>query len=396
MDSKSEDCLTEDELEKTAEMFEKFHERYSHFFNTTTRNNGDTAKDYISGQIQLDGKGTMTNIPKKVDGGDYQAYQHFISNSPWDEVGVIDQIQKDVSELIGDEEEGALVVDGVGFPKQGKKSAGVARQWCGRLGKVENCQVGVFLGYVNSEERILMDKRLFLPEKWINDEERRIEAGIPEDIEFKTKPELALDMISHAEKNNVPFGWINADDLYGRSIEFRQELNDNEHTYMVDIPCDTKVWLSEDIDSTTGEPKRAPRRVDKIKKELEPKQMERLFVRDTERKELWTKVSVLRVHPVKNNKPLGELWLIIRKNEDEDEYVYQFSNAPQDTTLKKLVKMSYTRYWIERSIEDAKGEVGLADYEVRKWKGWHHHMTMCMLAMLLLLEVKLNLLGEKN
>lgn len=398
MDRKSPNCLTEKDLKETAEAFEEFHKRYSKYFRTTTRDSGETAKKYMYGQYLLEEKVLPTTIPKKVDGCNYQNLQHFITESPWDEDGVIKQIQKDVSSLIGNEEEGALSVDGFAVEKQGDKSVGVARQWDGRRGKVDNCQVGVLLTYSdNCGNRAPMGKRLYLPEEWAEDEERREEAGVPEDIEFKTKPELGSDLIHDAVENNVPFGWVNGDSVYGRSIKFRESIDADGITYMLDIPCDTLVWLPEWIDSSTGKPIRPPRRVDKVKDELDPSQVKRVFIRDTYRGELWTNVSVLRVHPVKDNKPMGEEWLVIRDDDNEGNKTrYQFSNASSNTTLKKLVNMSARRYWIERAIEDAKGEVGMADYEVRKWRGWHHHMTMSMLSILFLLEWKLELEGKKN
>lgn len=397
MDRKSPNCLTKKDIEETAEAFEEFHERYSEYFRTTTRDTGETAKKYMHGQYLLEGKVLPTTIPKMVDGCNNQNLQHFITESPWDEKGVIKQIQYDTSELTGDEKEGALSVDGVAFPKQGNKSVGVSRQWCGRLGKVENCQVGVFLGYSdNHGNRILMGKRLYLPKEWAEDDKRREEAGVPEEIEFKTKPELGLDLIHEAVENNVPFGWINGDTAYGRSIKFRESLDGDDLTYMLDIPCDTLVWLPGWIDSSTGKPHRPPKRVDELKDELDSSQMVRVFIRDTYRGELWTNVSTLRVHPVKDNEPMEEEWLVIRDDENKDNKTrYQFSNASPNTSLKKLVNMSARRYWIERAIEDAKGEVGMADYEVRKWKGWHHHMTMSLLAILFLLEWKLEF-GKKN
>jgi SRSO17 transposase len=284
------------------------------------------------------------------------------------------------------------VVDGVSFPKQGEKSVGVARQWCGNLGKVENCQVGVFLGLATPEgERTLIDERLYLPEEWIEDEERREEAGVPEDVEFKTKPELALEMIKEAKKNDVEFGWVNADSLYGRSSSFRENLDEEDVTYMVDIPKDTKVWLAEEIDPQS-EIDKPPKRADELEKTLDSNQKKEVEIRETERGKLESEVTALRVHTNKNDHPSDrEEWLLIRRDQNKDKTKYFLSNAPPETSLHKLVKMSSTRYWIERAIEDGKGEIGMDDYEVRKWKGWHHHMTMTMLAMLLLLEMKIDL-----
>ncbi|KXB07493.1 hypothetical protein AKJ52_00080 [candidate division MSBL1 archaeon SCGC-AAA382C18] len=380
------------DLEDPPGRFEAFHERFSELFKTKTRNVGDKAMDYLLGGLHLDKKFVLTNIPEVVDDTNNQRLHHFISESPWRKEPVIERLQEDASELIGGEDT-ALVVDGVSFPKQGEKSVGVARQWCGRLGKVENCQVGVFLGLATPDgERTLIDERLYLPEDWIEDEERREEAGVPEDVEFKTKPELALDMILEAKENGVSFGWVNADTAFGDSGDFRRGLDEEDITYVVEVPCNTNIWLEEEVDPSGG--KRKPsRRVDELADELDQSQFEEVYVRDTERGELRCDAIALRVRTVENDCPSDdEEWLVIRKDNDETKYL--LSNAPPNAELEKLVRMSAGRYWIERAIEDGKGEVGMADYEVRKWRGWHHHMTMTMLAMLLLLEMKIGL-GDK-
>lgn len=374
--------------------FREFNGRYSERFKTKTRDVGDKAKAYMFGECNLNEKVTMTNIPKVAPDTNNQKLQQFITDSPWEWEPVIKQLQGDANDHIGGKDS-ALIVDESGFPKQGKKSVGVKRQYCGRLGKVENCQVGVFLGLTNLEgDRTLIDERLYLPKEWVEDKGRREEAGVPEDVEFKTKPELALEMIFGARENGVSFGWVNADTLYGDSSSFRERLDGEDIIYMVDVSSDTNVWLAEEVDPSGGTSKPS-RRVDKLAGELDPSWLEEVYVRDTERGELRSEAAALRVHPVENGRPSSdEEWLVIRKDKSENETKYLLSNAPPDTSLDRLVKMSAARYWIERMIEDGKGEVGMADYEVRKWRGWHHHMTMTMLSMLLLLELKLKM-GEE-
>ena len=350
----------------------------------------------------------MTNIPKIVPESDNQSLQHFISESTWDDEGAITELQKRVSELIGDEENGSIHVDESGFPKQGKDSVGVKRQYCGRLGKVDNCQVGVFLGYANGNRRALMDKRLYIPKEWIDDTERRKKCGVPEDIEFKGKADLAFDMIISAKKREVPFGWVGMDGFYGNQPSLLDKLDFEGITYIADISCDTRLWLEK---PKTEVPKRKSRKgrqptreqlvegeptslqVQEIAKQDSTK-WEHLFVRDTERKELWYQIACLRVYPVRNKLPGEETWLIIRKIDGEDEIKYQLSNAPINTTVEKLAQMSASRYWIERVFEDAKGELGMADYQVRSWLGWHHHMTMTFLSMLFMLTLLLEMVNK--
>lgn len=347
----------------------------------------------------------MTNIPKTVPESDNQSLQHFISESAWDEEGVITELQKNVTELIGDKDNGSIHIDESGYPKQGKDSVGVKRQYCGRLGKVDNCQVGVFLSYANGKHRALIDKRLYLPKEWIDDAERRKKCGVPEDIEFKNKADLAFDMIMDARNREVPFGWVGMDCFYGNQPSLLDKLHSEGTMYIADIPCDTPVWLEK---PKTEVPKRKSRKGRQPTREQlaegEPNTLqvqeigkqdsikwEHVFVRDTERKELWYQIACLRVYPVRKELPGEETWLIIRKSDGENEIKYQLSNAPINITVEKLAQMSASRYWIERAFEDAKGDLGMADYQVRSWLGWHHHMTMTFLSMLFLLRLLLEM-----
>lgn len=341
-------------------------------------------------------------MSKTVPDCNNQSIQHFISNSLWDEQGLIYQIQDDVADLIGDKENGSLQLDESGFPKQGENSAGVKRQYCGRLGKIENCQVGVFLGYVNDSKRILFDKRLYIPKDWMNDTERKKKCGIPDDLIFKTKAELGLEMILDAKKRNIPFGWVGMDSFYGEQPWLLNELDEEVIRYIADIPCDTRIWLNKPdvgIPQKNGIRGRNPTiekvispddplRVDKLVNDLDSSQWHRVYLRDSERKEMWCKLACLRIYPVNDSLPGKECWLVIRRNEGESDTKYQFSNAPLETSIEKLGKMSCSRYWIERALEDAKGDGGLADYEVRGYIGWNHHMAMVFMSMLFLLEMQ--------
>lgn len=344
----------------------------------------------------------MTSYARYVEGTNNQRVQHFISDSPWDEKPVIDQIQADVTNLIGDKINGSIHIDESGFKKDGKNSVGVKRQYCGRLGKVENCQMGVFLGYACGNRRTLIDERLYLPENWAKDPIRRKKCGVPEDVFFKSKAQLGLEMILDAQKRGVPFGWIGMDCFYGEQPRLLDEIDIMGMTYIADVPSDTQVWLEKpkiEIPEkkgirgpvpklkklVSGEPH--PIKVQDLAEQLDPSRYDRVFLRETERKELWSKLACLRVFPVRDRLPGVETWLIIRKDEGENKTKYQLSNAPADTSIKRLGQMSCSRYWIERALEDGKGEAGLADYQVRGWTGWHHHMVMTLLAMLFILKM---------
>jgi SRSO17 transposase len=379
-----------------------YQSRFIGHFKTKTRNVIEQSKKYLLGCLTVSKRGTMVEMSKTVPNCNNQSIQHFISNSLWDEQGLIYQIQDDVADLIGDKENGSLQLDESGFPKQGENSAGVKRQYCGKLGKIDNCQVGVFLGYVNDSKRILFDKRLYIPKDWMNDTERKKKCGIPDDLIFKTKAELGLEMILEAKKRNIPFGWVGMDSFYGEQPWLLNELDEKGVWYIADIPCDSRVWLNKPI---VGIPQKNgvrgrnptiekvvspedPLRVDKLVNDLDSLQWHRVFLRDSERKEMWCKLACLRVYPVNNSLPGKECWLIIRRNEGENDTKYQFSNAPLETSIEKLGQMSCSRYWIERALEDAKGDGGLADYEVRGYIGWNHHIAMVFMAMLFLLEMQ--------
>jgi len=380
-----------------------YHTGYERHFVNRTRDVIATSKKYLIGCLTVSKRGNMSRIARTVPGCDNnQSIQHFISNSLWDEQGLIYHIQDDVIKLIGDRENGSLQLDESGFLKQGNNSVGVQRQYCGRAGKIENCQVGVFLGYANGNKRTLIDKRLYIPEEWMNDPERRRKGGIPDNLSFKTKAELGLEMILDVKRRNLPFGWLGMDCFYGQQPWLLQELEKEEILFIADVPCDTRVWLSKpevgipprdgnrgcipSVEKVLSEAK--PIRVDELAGNSDALQWERVFLRDSERKELWCQLACLRVYPVIDSLPGKECWLLLRRNEGESETKYQLSNAPLETSVEKLGKMSCSRYWIERALEDAKSEVGLADYEVRGYTGWNHHVAMVLMAMLFLLEMQ--------
>ncbi len=399
------------DLDESLDKLTGLHGGYiSHFVNKT-RSVAKQSFQYLQGKLLDKGDGTMCSYAKNVPDCNNQSLTHFVSDSPWEHEPVLDHIQRDVIDTIGDKTNGSMHIDECCFPKQGNDSVGVDPQYCGRLGKVANCQVGVYLGYVKDSYRTLIDERLYLPEEWVDDQSRRTKCGVPDDVVFKTKIELAWEMIHHAQKKNkVPFGWIGMDSLYGRDSWLRNKIDTHDMIYIADIPCNLGVWLKR---PKTGVPARKkdvrgrnptrekvidgtdPIPVKDIKDQLEEKHWHRVFIRDTERRELWADIACLRVFPSEDNSlPGDECWLVIRKDLENDEIKYQLSNALPETSLDRLAKMSGSRYWIERTFEDGKGIAGLADYQVRSWTGWHHHMTMTLLAMLYLMSLSIDL-GKK-
>lgn len=394
--------LVVSDIKQAIESFDLFHQRFAHYFATKTRNMADTAKQYLQGQLQYQRWGNMVQFEKVVPESNHQSLQHFASNSPWGDEPVLNDVSHTVTGHIGDAQHGGLHIDESGFPKQGDDSVGVSRQYCGRLGKVDNCQVGVFLGYTSNNNRMLLDKRLYLPEEWIHDKERRKKCGVPENIVFQTKAQLGLELIHKAVERGIPFGWIGMDSHYGQQPWLLEELESQKLLYIADIPCDSRVWLElpkTEIPLRKGDIGRNPTKlkadtqpieVRQIASQLDPNQWHRMYIRDTERGQLWSLLVFLRVYPVVDELPGTQTWLILRKDEGEQKLKYQYSNSPSDTPLERLAEMSHSRYWVERAIQDAKGEAGLDEYELRSWRGWQHHMTMTILAMLFLLELQLD------
>ncbi len=397
--------LIEQDIEQAAEHFERFHQRFAHHFATTTRTMNQEAKHYSHGQLTCEKKGNLWEFEKTVPESESQSMQHFISNSPWEDDPLLDDVNQAAMSRIGDATHGAIHIDESGFEKCGNMSVGVARQYCGRLGKVENCQMGVFLGYTQATHRILLDRRLYLPEPWISDKARRKKCGVPKDTTFCTKAELGLELIRTADERKLPYAFIGFDCHYGQQPWLLETLENENQTYIADVPCTTRIWLAcplVEIPARKGNRGRIPTKqkvvdnqpkaieVRKLAKSLDSERWQRVFVRDTERGQLWVKLVVIRVYPVRDGLPGPQSWLIIRANEQTGEIKYQLSNAPADTSFQRLAERSHSRFWMEKAIQDAKGQAGLADYQIRSWRGWHHHMTMTILAMLFLLELHLD------
>lgn len=398
--------LRRKDLYVSTSIFRQIHMSFSDAFVARTRDGSGNAKKYLQGLLLNRDRGNCSRFARKVRKSSNQTLQHFITHSPWDERILIDKLQKEVSKLIGDLVEGSLHIDETGFPKQGNCSVGVQRQYCGRLGKVENCQVGVVLGYARRDQRILIDGQLYLPEEWAKNKELRDKCKVPKDVRFRTKAQIGLDMILNARKNGVPFAWVGMDCFYGEQPWLRQKIDAEGLIFIADIPRDTRIWLSQPktgIPDRCGKQGRHPSRervldgeslpieVQKIKEQIDPAQWRQVTVRDTERKELKIDIACLRVYPVESNLPGKVLWLIIRKEVGQDTVKYQLTNAAPDTDILKLAKMSCSRYWIERAIEDAKGVTSLEDYEARSWRSWHHHIAMSLLAMLAVLMMQIEL-----
>lgn len=336
-----------------------------------------------------------------VSGTDEQVLQHFLSNSPWDEQAVMDQVAMETDALLGGSSESALYIDESAIKKQGKHSVGVARQWNGRLGKVDNSQVGVFAALGRGDRVNLIDARLYLPEEWTQDVTRCHAAKIPLlQQTFKTKIQLALEMVRRARDLGLRYSWIGIDGFYGQAPELLRSLDAEGEVFMADIHSDQHVYLTDPApylppakSSRGRKPSRyhsdqKPITVAAWAKQQPESHWQRKTLRDTTKGLLVVEMLHRRVWLWDKKEAQGHYWhVVVRREVDSPNTLkYSLCNAAPNTSLLKLVKMQAQRYWIERAFQDAKSHAGLAHYQARNWHAWHRHMALVMMAMLYMVE----------
>jgi SRSO17 transposase len=310
-----------------------------------------------------------------AQGVDRQQLQYFVGVSPWDYLPLLDVLQGDVSGELGDPE-GVLVIDGSAMPKKGSESVGVARQWCGRLGKVENCQIGIYLAYAGKGSCAILDERLYLPRAWVLDPERRAKAKVPASVTFKKAWVLGDEMLRQVG-TRLPHKWVVADAEYGRSKIFRDRMAKRGERYMLEVPSNTLVR------KVAGKAGRRPEwhRVSDFVKRRPISEWQRLTVRDGQKEPIEVIATAHRVQTRRRGKPRVETLLAIEALASTERWFF-LSNTPQHTPLEEMVGAASRRHLIEEAFENAKGEVGLDHYEVRAWRGWHHHhMTASLMAL---------------
>lgn len=321
-------------------------------------------------------------------GLDRKVIQHFIGESSWDDRPLREELARQIGSQLG-ESDGVLVFDPSAFAKSGKQSVGVARQWCGRLGKIDNCQVGVYLGYVSSKGHTLVDTELYLPKEWTDDKQRMKRAGVPKDRQrSRTRHEICLELLDcHGEK--LPHAWVTGDDEIGRPADFRRELRDRNERYLLAVPCNTTI---RDLEipppdySGTGRPSKRPSlRVDRWVAGRAADDWTTIEVRDGEKGPLIVEALKRHVETGKRGRPTvtEEVFVVIRYRDRDRAVVktdYYLSNADGQTPLAEFCRAAKAEHRIEECLQRAKGEAGLADYEVRNWTGWHHHQTLSFLA----------------
>jgi SRSO17 transposase len=318
--------------------------------------------------------------------------QRVLSHVLWDEEAARDLCRDHAVERLG-AEDAVLVVDETGFLKKGRHSAGVARQYSGTAGKVENSQVGVFLAYGSRKGHALIDRRLYLPEAWAGDAERRRAAKIPDDVPFRTKPEMAREMIARALDAGVPCGWVLGDEVYGADGRLRAMLEQRGKPYLLAIRSNDR--LEAELDGRVGrhEPGRLARA-------LPPRAWRRLSAgagTKGERLYDWARVRLARPRDEEGGDPPRERWLLARRSiADPADLAYFVVFGPAGLRLVDLARVAGRRWLVEECFEAAKQEVGLADYEVRSWHGWHRHVTLAMLALAFLAGLRATLNAAKG
>jgi SRSO17 transposase len=314
--------------------------------------------------------------------------QWFIGYSQWDEQPLRDELARQVGQQLG-EPDGVLVFDPSAFPKSGKQSVGVARQWCGRLGKVENCQVAVYLGYVSRREHALVDYRLYLPKQWTQDAKRKQHAGVPKGTRYHSRHDLCLQMLDQ-RGSQLPHRWIAGDDEMGRPYWFRQRLAKRNEQYLLAVPSNTLIRDLEAEPPPRKGPGLPPNRPWEHVNEWLAARAETdwtvVDVRDGAKGPLVVEALKRRVAARTDRRQQGhdEVLVAIRYKDREDQRVvktdYYLSNASADTALAEFARVAKAEHRIEECLQRGKSEVGLGDYEVRNWVGWHHHQTLSLLA----------------
>ena len=345
----------------------------------------------------------------------YHQYQHFLSNSPWSHEAVIEQVGQDASLLFEKEKDKTgkptgLIMDESSHVKKGKHSVGVSRQYAGSVGKVENCQVAVYLSLCNNKRSSLIDEALFLPKEWVEDKERCIKAGIPESkIVSKTKPVLALELIDKAIANKIDFDWVGGDGLYGHSYELGKGLDERSLLFVLDVHKDQYIYEESPNIFVSQKKKKGRGRTPSQKQTLTPCIRADKYAEDLEEKD-WQIIKIRKTTKgwLKALMHFKEVWvwdgkeekarkrtLIIRKTLDKNNEItdtkYSLSNGSlEDYEDKDLAFFQAQRYWVERNFDDGKNELGMSDYQVRGWKSWHHHQAIVLMAMLFMVKEQID------
>lgn len=390
--------LTPDDLAGVADELSAYHAIFAPLY--TRREQREWALLYQRGLVSDLPRKSVEPIVLSLHGADenaIRAVQQFVNAGAWNDTAILQRHWQQVDEEIGDAD-GLILVDGSDFPKKGTESVGVQRQYCGQLGKRANCQAGVFLGYASAHGSTLLDRRLYLPEPWVSDPafaERRRKCGLPDDISFKTKPALALEMLQAVvQAGTLRARWLACDEGFGRDTGFLSAVAELGLYFIAEVPHDTRVWTERPETAVPVWRGRGPKPSKARVVAEAPAPLTVRALADAVPAAEWQEVAfaegakgvqvadikLLRVVSVRDGLPGPEVWLLLRINRETGELKTFVSNAPEDVAAERLIRVSAMRWPIEACFETGKQVLGMGDYEIRSWVGWHHHMTLVILA----------------
>jgi len=397
------DLSEQDVASLSAELVD-YHAEFAGLF--FRREQGRWASKYLAGLLLPGVRKSAEVIALHVPDGIVRDMQRFIGDGAWDDDAILQRHAQLVARSVGSCS-GVLIVDGSDFPKQGKHSVGVARQYCGASGKIDNCQAGVFLAYVSGKGYTLLDRRLYLPQEWLSKawQARREKCGVPKATEFKTKPQLAWEMIQKLQRQgHLCFAWVACDEGFGNNPEFLEHLESAQISYLAEVPVATQVWLERPATgvppalATGRPPSRArllpgeahPQRVDEIAAQLPARAWRTRHIKDGEKGAMVARFAFVRAVAVRDKLPGPDLWVVFRQSLSAPPELKVFlSNAPAEMPQRELVRVSGLRWPIETCFRQAKGNLGMDQYQTRSWRGWHHHMTLVILAHHFLVRLRL-------
>jgi SRSO17 transposase len=386
---------------------DRFLDRFAPLFGV--EQNQAHARCFVQGLLHQGERRNSENIAQAIAGCNVRNLQAFITTGAWHDDALLAELRRCVLGVIADDD-AVCNYDETGFAKKGSKSVGVKRQYSGTLGRTDNCQVGVFANYCSAKGHTFMDRRLFLPKEWADDVPRRQEAGVPDAVVFRTKPELALEMLTIAVNDGVLFRWVGGDSVYGDSPTFVQGVRQLGKWYVVDTSADARVWTEEPQVIPAEQRPKAKRgrrctqplvageakRVDEVVAALPAKAWRRVTVAEGSQGPRMYEYTEVWVWFSEEGRPGPKERLLVRRSiSQEAELKYHRSNAAAEVALEKLAAVRGTRWTIEEDIQSAKGECGLDEYETRGWVGWHHHTALSMVALAFLVLQKQRL-GEKR
>jgi len=399
--------LSVQDIEHLVEELRAYHAIYSPLLQR--REQREAAHAYLQGLLATLPRKSIEPMVLAVDGvapAAVRAMQAFISEGRWNDERLLQQHWKEVDTDLG-AADGVLMVDGSDFPKQGIHSVGVKRQYCGELGKRANCQAGVFMGYVSTQGYTLLDRRLYVPAEWLTDDayaERRRQCGLPSATTFQTKPALALEMLTAVVQSQaLRCRWVVADEAFGNTPDFLDGVAGLGLWYFAEVPHSTRVWEERPathIPPRRGRGRRPPRErlvagapeaqaVLKVAAALPAEAWTRQTIKEGSQGPMVAEFATRRMVAVRDALPGPDVWVVMRRHVETGELKIYLCNAPADTALDTCVRMSGMRWPIETCFEDSKQLLGMGAYEVRSWTGWHHHMTLVILAHFFVVRMRL-------